>query len=284
MIIFAKLLSFIPMSSFSSRTARIIIAAGSAISVASAEVMLTEDFEKINGPTGAIPFFYKHTTTDASISVTTERARAGKQSLKFDFNFTDWKKEEPKRVEIYDVTTWGPDGMSQRMDWWVGFSQYLPVDWQVDEPANPDIIWQFHGFEGGPASGNPPLSAVVFGDKLHIRLAQGTVPAERAASFLDLAILPLPLGVWTDTVISLSWDYKAGHVRMWQNGKQIVNFTGPTLYPMIGQVNEKGPAFKIGCYKFDWGNVPTKVSHRVLFIDETRFGDSHSSLTEVAPR
>jgi hypothetical protein len=246
--------------------------------------MLTEDFEKIDGPTGTIPFFYKETTTETSISVTTERARSGKKALKFDFDSADWKKEEPKRVEIYDVTSWGPDGMTQRMDWWVAFSQYLPADWQVDEPTNPDIIWQFHGWEGGPASNNPPLSGVVIGDKLYIRLAQGTVPAERAASFLDLATFPLPLGVWVDTVINVSWDYQGGHVRLWQNGKQVVDYTGPTLYPMIGQVNEKGPAFKIGCYKFDWGNVPTKAKHRTLYIDEIRLGDSRSSLTEVAPR
>lgn len=248
-------------------------------------VLLTEGFEGITAPRGDIPTkFYKETTTPDSILVVSERRRSGNKALKIDFDRADWKKNEPKRVEIYNATAWGADGMALRKDWWVGFSQYLPADWQVDYPNNPDIIWQFHGHEGGPSSNNPPLSAVVFGDKLHVRLAQGKAPAAGATSYLDLAVIPIPKGAWTDVVLDLNFDYESGHVKMWQNGVKIVDYAGPTLYPMIGQVNEKGPNFKIGVYKWDWGNLPSKVKRRSLFIDEIRFGDSNSSYAEVKPR
>jgi hypothetical protein len=270
-----------PLSFFSLAT----FAAGLWAAPLYSAVILTEDFEMITDPTGDIPTkFYKETTTNDSISVVSERARAGHKSLEIDFNFKDWRKNEPKRVEIYQVTAWGAEGMTLRKDWWVGFSQFLPVDWQADDPSNPDIIWQFHGWEGGPASNNPPLAAVIAGDQLYIRLSQGTVPALGATSYLDLAVFPIPRGVWTDVVLDLNFDYKNGHIKMWQNGVKIVDYSGPTLYPMIGQTNEKGPGFKIGVYKWDWGNLPTLVTRRSLYIDEIRFGDSNSSYAEVQPR
>jgi hypothetical protein len=250
---------------------------------AGAGVFLIQDFESLSSPTDNFPTFYKEPTAPDSLTVTTERARSGKHSLKVNFLASEWKKEEPKRVEIFSLA-WGQTGMALRQDWWVGFSEYIPADWEIDHPNNPDLIWQFHGWEGGPASNNPPLSAVVFGDKLYIRLAEGTVPAERATSFKDLAILPLPKGEWMDVVLDLNFDYKAGHVNMWLNGKQIVTYSGPTLYPMIGQKNENGPGLKLGVYKFDWGNVPTQAKRRTLYLDEIRFGDSKSSYDEVRPR
>ncbi len=82
----------------------------------------------------------------------------------------------------------------------------------------------------------------------------------------------------------MNFDYKNGHVQMWRDGKQIVDYKGPTIYPMIGQTNEKAPNMKFGIYKWDWGNVPSKVKHRTLYLDEIRFGDSNSSYEEVKPR
>lgn len=253
-------------------------------STLSGEILVTQDFESEEDLNNKTTRFYREITTPESISLVSHPVRSGKSALKIDFCYPDWKKEEPKRVEIFNMAGFGPDGMTLRKNWWVGFSQYISSDWLPDHPNNPDIIWQFHGYEGGPASGNPPLSAVVFGDKLYIRLAQGTTPAVRAASFLDLAVMPLPKGVWMDIVLQLKFDYKEGHVGMWLNGKKTVDYNGPTLYPMIGQVNEKGPGFKAGVYKFDWGNLPTQVQRRTLFLDEIRYGDSTSSYEEVKPR
>lgn len=153
---------------------------------------------------------------------------------------------------IYNVGAWGGDGgMALGQDWWFGFSEFFPADWQPDDAKNPEIVWQFHGWEGGPASNNPPLAGLIVEDKLLIRLAQGAAPAGAATSYLDLATIPIPKGQWMDVVLKVNFEYKNGAVQAWINGKQVADYTGPTLYPMLGQTNEKGPAFKLGVYKWD---------------------------------
>lgn len=248
-------------------------------------LLLTHDFETEEDYGDKPRRFYREVTTEDSITTVSSPVRAGKQALKVHFRASDWRMPEPKRVEIYNVGAWGGDGgMALGQDWWFGFSEYIPEDWQPDDPKNPEIIWQFHGWEGGPASNNPPLAASIVEDKLVITLAEGSAPAASATSYRQLATLPLPKGKWLDVVLKVNFEYKKGAVQMWLNGQQIIDYSGPTLYPMLGQTNEKGPGFKLGIYKWDWGNQPTRVQERTLYIDEIRFGDSHSSYEEVRPR
>ena len=98
--------------------------------------------------------------------------------------------------------------------------------------------------------------------------------------------------VWTDFVVHVRWSCRdakplaarcqampQGFLQVWKDGKQVVNYTGPTVY------NDQYRVFwKAGIYKGMWVNTNSHVSKRVVYHDEFRIGDSNSSYAEVAPR
>lgn len=229
-------------------------------------------------------------SNDNSVTVTREKARAGNKSVKFNFKRSEWSSGNPEwstgpenlRAEILP-DQYGPKNLTVGSAWWIGFSEFIPADWQNDLKENPELIWQFHGATNGPSSGSPPLSAVVIGDSIFIQTRTGTNASVNGEKIINAGKILIPKGVWSDWVINCKFDYTNGFIKVWRNGMQVANYLGPTLYPSLNQTNQNGPYLKLGVYKWFWGSASSIVDERVLFADEVRSGSASAGFADVKP-
>ncbi|MGF7075528.1 polysaccharide lyase [Mucilaginibacter sp. R-33] len=215
-----------------------------------------------------------------SVEVTSEQSRfRGGRSLKLSLAKADWSRQSNRRTEIMNTRF---KEFTMGRDWWVGFSEYIPNDWENDLKGNQDVIWQFHGAVNGPGGGSPPLAAYVEGDSLRVVLRTGDVPSAYGKSNY-LARFSVPKGEWSDWVIKVNFDYENGSVKIWRNGKVLVDYHGSTMYKWINQVNEKGPYLKLGIYKPGWAELPTVATKRVIYLDAITVAGSNGSYDKVKP-
>lgn len=219
---------------------------------------------------------------NAAITLSSEVARTGSKSLKFDFNYDDWNGSDivhGVRTEILLP----PRKVDYALDetFWTGFSEFVPTSWVDDYPDNGEILWQFHSVKDGPGAGRgPPLSFDVAGGTAYIRVrASEHGPAEAIAS---MAFDEMK-GRWVDWVIETRFSYATGLIRVWRDGAKIVDYRGPTIYRSEHQTNQHGLYLKLGIYKRKWGSVPTRVSNRTLYVDDVRIGSAAAGCAAVAP-
>ena len=249
----------------------------------SAPMVFKSDFESdLVDPNADINGWLQQRPTPSSVVVTTEQARTGSKSTKFSFDFSDWSSINNRAEITPSYTGTGTSELTINKDWWVELSEFVPTTWQNDLASNPDVIWEFKGATGGPASGTPPLSAQIIGDSVYISLQTSTSPSVNGVQQL-LGSFPLTKGAWMDWVIQVNFSYTNGTIRIWKNNNIVVNYNGPTLYPATGQTNEKGPVFKAGIYKWGWGSSGTQVTNRTLFVDDVKIGTAMMTTVNYTP-
>lgn len=127
---------------------------------------------------------------------------------------------------------------------WYWWRTYLPTDWIVG--GNPVYIWQVHDTpDGGDPNRRPPLEAHVEGDRLWIisSAAISGVNDNQVNRFVWSMPLAEALGVWTDWVVGVTWNYtSAGALTVWRNRRRVFTETGQKncfndvngLYPKLG--------------------------------------------------
>jgi hypothetical protein len=226
---------------------------------------------------------------------TTEKVRGGARAFKLTLRESDPMIHNGTRAEIGRDTDASAHSHTEQ---WYGFSMFLPDTWQIDNQAG-EIIAQWHSpntdeAAAGEPGKSPPLSLYLNGDVFKIasiwdpkKVTQdndptiGTPKGGRAT--LWQGSVSAMRGKWVDWVFHVKWNYDGnGFVRVWKDGQQIVNSTGPNTY------NDEGTIFfKYGIYKYGWNNnngSGNTVKLRSLYVDELRYGDRYSSYGEVAPR
>lgn len=223
----------------------------------------------------------------ASIVVSTEQARAGTNSIKFNFNYSDWGSStafDRAQVDQNPVVT-RPTGQT----FWTAISTFIPTSYQDDLASNGEIFWQFHGSSNGPgSSGSPPFALYLYGDTLNLNVKGATSTVYTAGnSPTGIAIATLPFdqdkGKWVDWVIESNFNYTNGFLKVWKNGVKVADYTGPTTYHVSGQTTEIGPWFNFGIYKWYWGSSQTQVINRTAYFDEIRQADNTASCSDVNP-
>lgn len=265
--------------------------ASSAAPALASGVYFSTDFESDSTSiTATLTGLAQQGPNDAAVAASTDHARNGSQAVKFNFNYADWSTLSTfdKRAEVLE-----PQGAFNRnlvlgQEYWFGFSQYIPTTWQDDLSTNSELIWQFHGSDTGPAEGPPPLAMYVSGgtSRISVRGATTTVydqsvdPGEKKLAFFNF---DNDKGKWVDYVINVVFNYSGGKLKVWRNGQLVVNYVGPTIYRSTGQLDESGPYFKIGVYKWAWGTTATQVTNRTLYADDISMGDSTAGCAGVAP-
>lgn len=256
-------------------------------------VTFSQDFESDTpSVTASIAHMAQQGPNDAAVGVTNELAHTGAQSVKFNFNYVDWSNAYTldKRAEVTLLKTEPAHEFVLGKEYWIGFSEYIPTTWQDDivSPPNGELIWQFHGSDTGPGEGSPPLAMYVLGgtSRISVRGATTTVydksvdPGEKK---LVLFNFDADKGKWVNWVINVVFNYSGGKVRVWKNGIKVVDYTGPTMYRSTSQIDETGPYFKIGVYKWAWGSATTWVTNRTLYADDIKIGDATSDCASVTP-
>jgi hypothetical protein len=266
------------------------LSASPILSVATFEEGVTNGTARIGG-------WGKIATDKSRISVSTEQARAGTKSVKFDFRFADWgNTANQNRTQIGQGDAPGAPVVTLTtlgQDYWAGFSTFLDPSWVPDNDTNQELIWQYHGNSLSPGAWTPPLSYSTLGTTGYLQVKghasnvytcsdfSGSAPPN-AAVYTET--YTGDIGKWVDWVVHVNFNYAGGKAEVWKNGVKVMSFTGATIYHCDNETGQGGPYFgSVGPYKWDWGNLPTLVSTRVMFMDEIRIGNSTATCDDVKP-
>ncbi len=206
-------------------------------------------------------------------------------------------------VDCHERAEMKIDGsLTGNTEWWVGWSLYIPEDYDVKQGG---IISQFHDILGGGgrngrqcddySRGGPSLfhfdretGAMNFPMRHQRDGCDGCVGRK---VFKDLYHIDDMRGRWTDFVVNANFSCKEdmGFFKMWikpQEGKwskePVMDYRGST-FPDKGS-DEAGPNYRTGLY---FGN-PGKVGGQtmVLYTDEMKAGKASdgAGFKDVAPK
>lgn len=215
---------------------------------------------------------------------TKEQARAGSYSLKSVVDYYgsghDYRSEVTQQWEF----------PSFDKEYWYGFSVFVPDSYVPD--GSWEIVAQFQSIPNDGEEYRNPLLAIetsggIWGvrsrwdDKVITQTKSGGGWVYGGQKRWELG--EVKTGVWTDWVIQVKWRYvndKQGYLKIWKDGKLVVDHTGPNAYndPM-------GPYLKLGIYN-GWKSTPpqSKESSRyVVYHDEIRVAGPGGSYELVAP-
>jgi hypothetical protein len=222
----------------------------------------------------------KETCRPGSLGISTEVARKGRSSARFEFSKADVTDHEGfVRSEL----RLGSETDNER---WYGFSNYLPHDFISDPMAENIAQWhEVPDWDLGEKWRSPPIALGIENDRYYVKILWAAAPVntnktkdgERKD---DLG--PVDRDKWNDWVFHIKFSYRSdGILEIWKNRKNIFTYNGPNSF------NDKHfPYFKIGIYKWgwkDWANYSPEEK-RVLYYDEVRIGNRHASLDLVSPQ
>jgi len=213
-------------------------------------------------------------------TVTKEQARAGKFAVKSTLKANAPTDRGKTRTEMRADNSFAELGH----EYWYGFGVFLPTSYVPDSVW--EIVAQWHvepddGVEND-AKRQPPLALHTVDGVWAISSKSDSrrqTPSRDGVKSKSYELGPYKTNVWTDWVVNVKWSYKSdGFLKVWQNGKLVVDDTGPNMYN-----DERGPYFKMGIYK-GWATIPVdKVKERTLYHDEFRMAGAEGSYAAVAP-
>lgn len=176
-----------------------------------------------------------------------------------------------------------------RTAYWMGFSVWLPKDWEFDNwNEGGDAVLEFQGVPDPAETKRPTnLCWMIYHDHWVIRVrwdARPTSPPDGSGYQGETDVYTQPLGIslgaWTDWVLQVrfAWDTD-GLTRIWRQGALVVDREGPNCAN-----DEIGPHMFAGIYKWAWRDGPTDISGgRTIHIDELRIANADARYGAVAP-
>lgn len=211
--------------------------------------------------------------------VTTERARAGKYSMKAVLKAEGANVVGGERNELQIVGSDAP----MNTPLWYGFSVFLPSDYVADNVWELVTQWYPYGDDDAEWGRQPVLA--LFTTKGVWTLANKSSPEvstpinHPSISTRQWDFGPLELNRWTDWVLNVKWTHKSdGFFKVWKDGKLVLDYKGPTSYN-----DKRGPFVKQGMYK-GWAKMKIdKVTTRTVYHDEFRMAGPDGSYEAVAP-
>lgn len=167
------------------------------------------------------------------------------------------------------------------VDYWYGFSSFLPLDWEVNYKN--ELIAQFHSaLDPGDDKVGPPVAirSGREGDWEILSRAEG----DTRGSYRQWTLNSVweDVGKWTDWVIHYRPSIgEKGVLRIWKDGALVVEHTGPNAMD-----DERGPYFKMGIYKPFWKNRDDSGQiTKTIYHDALRIASGpQAGYFDVAPR
>jgi hypothetical protein len=214
--------------------------------------------------------FHNPTQTCCSYSITasTEKAYAGSKSMRVELFKTDANVSGSKRAEVVPLAT---DPINA--DRWYGASYFFPSS-SYGSDSDPESITQWHH---SSSTGSPPFALWTWKDQFYVtRVRQ--VNGGYQNSYYPIG--SIPKDQWTSIVIHYNQRADAnGKIEVWING--VKKYTEDGVVAFSGVSNY----LKIGIYKWPWGSGGSgSQTHRLLYIDEIRYGNEKATYNDVAPQ
>lgn len=224
---------------------------------------------------------------DQAVLTTNQAARVGQHALRIHIDH-DWDfpnvggmpgvKPRPKNdseLRTQGICQWGEP-------FWYGFSLGVPADWQPDSII--EQVQEFHrdtsdGMDSAAGYGQgKPLTTRIDGSELRFRngWSDGRMQSDPVT---------LQAGNWYDIVMHLNWTHSGmdqsgdGFARVWVNGEQVMDYTGPTA---AADGDPPRPS-EIRIYKWDWQRQSPDNRTQTYYFDEVRYANSGGSYEDVVP-
>lgn len=201
-----------------------------------------------------------------SLTLVDDPLRPGNGVARFVLRRDDPDVSDGKRAELHLDEA---GGIGDGSTWWYGFRTLLPADWERDREN--EILAQWKGERDadlGEASKSPALALRVRRDELYLtnRWDERPVTPDNRSPNETVWEGPLEAGRWTEWVVQVRWSFREdGLLRVWKDGRQIVEKRGPNTYN-----DRRGMYFKIGVYKAPWSDPDRRsvVDRREVFHDD----------------
>lgn len=246
------------------------------LAVAAKPNVFVSDFDK------GFSKWQKELCCDHSAEIVNSPTRAGKQAIRFTLKRGDPFVANNQRAELK------LEKVPPNSEKWYGLSVLVPEDFKKDRTY--EIITQWHSrpnLDAGEKWRTPPLAILIRNNRLFLHRRWDPNPITRnnkpgpGGGRETLPLGDYNPGEWTDFVVHVKWSHTAdGSLKVWQNGKLVVNKSGPNTYN-----DPTGPYLKIGLYKPSWKSNPkeSQTTKRIIYFDEVRIGDATASYQDVKP-
>ncbi|MEM8715298.1 MAG: DUF4347 domain-containing protein [Cyanobacteria bacterium P01_A01_bin.3] len=225
--------------------------------------------------------FRVQSKTKHGVNVVSNPRGSGK-AVRFDLRRGDPKVSNSFRSELVPKVNDTKFGQTYTYE----FRTYIPNDWKSDNSS--DTIFQWHSKPNkGESYNRPPVALSVQGGKYSLKIrsdADRNTNTKKKGTFKESTPWTgtLKKGQWVSWRVQAKWSYNSnGQFKMWQNGRQVLNFNGANTYN-----DPSAPYVKFGIYKPDWKGNPGKSSssRRVLYFDDFKFSQgARSSSASLAP-
>lgn len=220
-------------------------------------LLFEEDFEGDN------PLYGVHTqgAEDYSVRVVSWRSFQGKKCAMFRLKSSDEMVANGTRSELL-VNNGAPSS-----NMWYSFAVYFPEGGYEYDRANESISqWR-------QSSGGPSLSLRTSKDDLYLRV----VSPHNENKWETINMGPIIKDEWTELAFRIHHSSGSeGSIEVWRNGNKVVNYQGPNLFKGQGL-----PHWKVGIYKSIWNYTETDTDLRSLYMDNIRYGDQNTSITDL---
>ncbi|MGA2496292.1 MAG: polysaccharide lyase [Tepidisphaeraceae bacterium] len=224
-------------------------------------------------------------------------------------------RENPERIKIVDApgldggrkavrfaVTRAPDSFRSEVslphepgfhERWYGERIFVPKDWVFDPSRAVDIVMQWHAIPGNWRVTYPNLEISIGNTHWFIRQSFGSPQTKptRSQKMLDDPVVP---GTWVSWVIHAKWSPgDDGVLRIWKDGKQVLDLKGPNVYSTIGV--EYTPYLKTGIYHPEWhldkdgkreafDKEKPVATNKVIYVTDVKIGNENAKLEDVAPK
>jgi hypothetical protein len=213
-----------------------------------------------------------------SIQRVHEPRRHNSDSLRFEIRSGEaWVSEDQSSSFRTEVNTFHQAPMNSEN--WYGFSLMLPKDFPIED--NRLVLAQWWALTKeylGEVHRSPPLQLRYADGRMSVRLRTSDLrvvkdpEAYREDKLFETR--KFQHGIWNDFVFHVKWSFSQdGFIRVWWNGKQVVDYVGRTTYN-----DDVGPKFKFGLYRND-----SKATY-VSYMSEVREGASRAAVDPSVAR
>lgn len=242
-------------------------------------ILLKADWEQGDMLQGIFaPYSLCNQPNDGKIS--TDFARIGTKSMRFELNNSDKVCGGSKRAELY---VQGSKPVTAQLKWFA-WSNYLPAGYSKD--SNAECHFQIHS-KDSPTAGSPLFELSLQNDGWYVQQSYNLLGTGKATSRLKQIGLA-DKGKWNDWVLQFEPKVDTtGIMRLWRNGKLVYEYLGANFNNVIdattGKLIPEGPGYpKFGIYKWPWAKQANwnKVTKRVTYIDMVRMGDVNCTLAD----
>ncbi|GAO44318.1 hypothetical protein FPE01S_03_03560 [Flavihumibacter petaseus NBRC 106054] len=179
-----------------------------------------------------------------------------------------------KRAELVYNSASSESQANPNLRWWK-WSNYFPsATCKVD--AAEEIFSQWHD-KSPDCSASPPLAFEMKNGKYRIVIRSSTEDycngGKVTTQYFDLG--NIGYDQWNDWVVYYNPQYtSSGQVKIWLNGKVVLDYKGPCFY------NGSWPAYwKLGIYKWLWmgSGSSSSTTQRIYYVDDVKIGDNTAS-------